>query len=95
MIYPGGTTVAYAYDALNRMDTVTEGGVVQAKHDGHAFSKRPGEVELDDFRIAMVTSWVSPPFTRMSPGMHSLQVADRDLRVTCSGTEIGMAQNCL
>ena len=36
-----------------------------------------------------------PPFTRMSPGMHPLQVADRHLGIARGRTEIGVAQDGL
>ena len=40
VVYPGGTTVAYTFDSLNRMDTVTEGGLVLADYDWNTLSLR-------------------------------------------------------
>ncbi len=40
LVYPGGTSVAYSFDALNRLDTVTEGGVTLADYDWDTLSRR-------------------------------------------------------
>jgi len=40
LVYPGGTSVAFTFDALNRLDTVTEGGVTIADYDWDTLSRR-------------------------------------------------------
>jgi len=40
LVYPGGTSVAFTFDALNRLDTVTEGGVTLADYDWDTLSRR-------------------------------------------------------